>query len=91
MAPLCSSNEGSSIRNCLIVGTRSVRRASGLLGNGILGNFAGLSARSLRVDFRHNGIASESPATLKEWIGDPATPNPLRDERKSSHFGSNTT
>jgi hypothetical protein len=31
MPPLCSSSEGSTHRKCLIVGTRSVRRASGLL------------------------------------------------------------
>jgi hypothetical protein len=31
MAPLCSSNEGSTRRKCPGVDTRSVRRASGLL------------------------------------------------------------
>jgi hypothetical protein len=31
MAPLCSSNEGSTHRKCPGVDTRSVRRASGLL------------------------------------------------------------
>jgi hypothetical protein len=34
MAPLCSSNEGSTHRKCPGVDTRSVRRASGLLETG---------------------------------------------------------
>jgi hypothetical protein len=60
MAPLCSSNEGSTHRKCPGVDTRSVRRASGLLET----RFSSLDSRMVRVQVLAQGTHPGSIPSL---------------------------